>query len=34
MEDNDGGGCDPTYIEQQTNRRGVVGLFSGFENDA
>jgi hypothetical protein len=34
MEDNDGGECNPTYINQRTNGRGVVALFSGFENDA
>jgi hypothetical protein len=34
MEDNDGGECDPTYIDQRTNGRGVVLLLSGFENDA
>jgi hypothetical protein len=34
MEDNDGGECNPTYIDQRTNGRGVVALFSGFENDA
>jgi hypothetical protein len=33
MEDNDGGKFDPTYIDQRTNRRGVVALFSNFEND-
>jgi hypothetical protein len=34
MEDNDGGESNPTYIDQKTKRRGVVALFSGFENDA
>ena len=34
MEDNHGGECNPTYIDQRTNGRGVVALFSGFENDA
>ncbi len=34
MEDNDGGECNPTYIDQRTKGRGVVALFSGFENDA
>jgi hypothetical protein len=34
IEDNDGGKCNPTYINQRTNGRGVVALFSGFENDA
>jgi hypothetical protein len=34
MEDNDGGVCDPTYIDQRTNKRGVFALFPGFENDA
>ncbi len=34
MEDNDGGECDPTYIDQRTNERGVVALFSSFEIDA
>jgi hypothetical protein len=34
MEDNDGGEWDPTYIDQRTNGRGVVALFSSFENDA
>jgi hypothetical protein len=34
MEDNDGGEYDPTYIDQRTNGKGVVALFSGFENDA
>ncbi len=34
MEVNDGGNCDPTYIERGTNGRGVVALFFGFENDA
>jgi hypothetical protein len=34
IEDNDGGECDPTYINQSTNERGVVALFSCFENDA
>ena len=34
MEDNDGGKCNPTYIDQRANGRGVVALFSGFENDA
>jgi hypothetical protein len=34
MEDNDGGKCNPTYIDRMTNGRGVVALFSGFENDA
>jgi hypothetical protein len=33
MEDNDGGKCNPTYINLRTNGRGVVALFSGFEND-
>jgi hypothetical protein len=33
MEDNDGGKCNPTYIDQRTNKRGVVALFSSFEND-
>jgi hypothetical protein len=26
--------CNPTYIDQRTNGREVVALFSGFENDA
>jgi hypothetical protein len=34
MTDKDGDKCDPTYIDQRTNGRGVVALFSGFENDA
>jgi hypothetical protein len=34
MEDNDGGKCDPTYIDQRTNGRGVVALFFGFDNNA
>jgi hypothetical protein len=34
MEDNDGGKCNPTYIDQRTNKRSFVALFSGFENDA
>jgi hypothetical protein len=34
MEDNDGGECNPTYIDRRANRRGVVALFSGYENDA
>jgi hypothetical protein len=35
MEDNYGGKYDPTYINRQTkNGRGVVALFSAFENDA
>jgi hypothetical protein len=34
MENNDGGECNPTYIDQRTNGRGVVVLFCGFENDA
>jgi hypothetical protein len=34
MEDNDGGKCNPTYIDQRTNKRGDVALFSSFENDA
>jgi hypothetical protein len=34
MEEDDGGDCDQTYIDQRTNGRGVVALFSCFENDA
>jgi hypothetical protein len=36
MEDNDGGKCNPTYIDRKTrtNGRGVVALFSSFEKDA
>jgi hypothetical protein len=34
IENNDGGECNPTYIEHRTYRRGVVVLFSGFENGA
>jgi hypothetical protein len=34
MKDNDGGECDPTYIYQRINKRGVIAIFSGFENDA
>jgi hypothetical protein len=34
MEDNYGGECDPTYIDQRTNRRDVVALYSSFESDA
>jgi hypothetical protein len=34
MEDNDGGKCNPTYIDQRTHGRGVVALLFGFENDA
>jgi hypothetical protein len=34
IEVNDGGKCNSTYIEHRTNGRGVVALFSGFENDA
>jgi hypothetical protein len=34
MEDNNGGEWDPTYMDQRTNRRVVVALFSSFENDA
>jgi hypothetical protein len=34
MEYNDGGKCDPIYIDRRTNGRGVVALLSGFENDA
>jgi hypothetical protein len=34
MEDNNGGKCVPTYINQGANGKGVVALFSGFENDA
>jgi hypothetical protein len=34
MEDHDGGECNPTYINQWTNGRVVVALFSDFENDA
>jgi hypothetical protein len=34
MEDNDGGECNPTYIDRRTNGRGVVALFSCFENDS
>jgi hypothetical protein len=34
MLDNDGGECNPTYIDQRANGRDVVALFSGFKNDA
>ncbi len=34
MKDNDGGEFNPTYIDQRTNGRGIVALFSGFENYA
>ena len=34
IEDNDGGECNPTYIDQRINGRGIIALFSGFENDA
>jgi hypothetical protein len=33
-ENNDGGECNLTYIDQRINRRGVVALISGFQNDA
>jgi hypothetical protein len=34
MEYNDGSECNLTYINRWTNGRGIVALFSGFENDA
>jgi hypothetical protein len=34
MTDNYGGKCNPTYINRRTNKRGVVALISGFENNA
>jgi hypothetical protein len=34
MEENDGGKCNPAYIDQRTNGRGVDAQFFGFENDA